>query len=163
MRRVKEGTSVVLLQSGLGNVWWADATECYCYLRNIQDLLSDGKTPCERRFGMSFNRPVIPFWSNGRISPYLCERPFDTTSVWFKSLARYIPGLWVARGWNLERRHCIRRHWRIGGDRRIWTPRQKAQCKGSVNADEGWQFLYLRSQMEQSKSLEEISVWEHRP
>ena len=35
--------------------------ECYCYLRNVQDLLSDGKTPCERRFGMPFNGPVIPF------------------------------------------------------------------------------------------------------
>ena len=35
--------------------------ECYCCLRNIQDLLSDGKTPCERRFGMPFNGPVIQF------------------------------------------------------------------------------------------------------
>ena len=32
-----------------------------CDLRNIQDLLSDGKTPHERRFGMPFNGPVIPF------------------------------------------------------------------------------------------------------
>ena len=61
VRRVKEGTSAVLLQSGLGNEWWADSMECYCYLRNIQDLLSDGKTPYERRFGMPFNGPVIPF------------------------------------------------------------------------------------------------------
>ena len=61
MRRVKEGTSAVLLQSVLDNEWWADSMECYCYLRNIQDLLSDGKTPCERRFGMPFNGPVIPF------------------------------------------------------------------------------------------------------
>ena len=35
--------SAVLLQSGLDNEWWADLMECYCYLRNIQDLLSDGK------------------------------------------------------------------------------------------------------------------------
>ena len=35
--------------------------ECYCYLRNIQDLLFDGKTPYERRFGEPFNGPVIPF------------------------------------------------------------------------------------------------------
>ena len=35
--------------------------ECYCYLRNIQDLLSDGKTPYERRFGELFQRPPIPF------------------------------------------------------------------------------------------------------
>ena len=35
--------------------------ECCCYLRNIQDLLSDGKTPYERRFRMPFNGPMIPF------------------------------------------------------------------------------------------------------
>ena len=61
MRRVKEGTSAVLLQSGLGNEWWADSMERDCYLRNIQDLLSDGKRPYERRFGMPFNGPLIPF------------------------------------------------------------------------------------------------------
>ena len=41
-RRIKEGTSAVLLQSGLDEKWWADSMECYCYLRNIQDFLSDG-------------------------------------------------------------------------------------------------------------------------
>ena len=35
--------------------------ECYWYLRNIQDLLSDEKTPYETRFGMSFDGPDIPF------------------------------------------------------------------------------------------------------
>ena len=35
--------------------------ECYCYLRNIQDKFSDGKTPYERRFGMPFDGPVIPY------------------------------------------------------------------------------------------------------
>ena len=33
------------------------------YLRNIQDLLSDGKTPYERRFGKPFQGPIIPFGS----------------------------------------------------------------------------------------------------
>ena len=55
VRRGKEGTSAVLLQSGLDNEWWADSTECYCHLRNVQDLFSDGKGPYERRFGMAFN------------------------------------------------------------------------------------------------------------
>ena len=63
VRRVKEGTSAVLLQSGLDEKWWADSMECYCYLRNIQDLLSDGKTPYERRFGKPFEGPIIPFGS----------------------------------------------------------------------------------------------------
>ena len=37
--------------------------ECYTYLRNIQHLLSDGKTPYERRFGKPFGGPIIPFGS----------------------------------------------------------------------------------------------------
>ena len=37
--------------------------ECYTYLRNVTDLLSDGKTPYERRFGQPFEGPVIPFGS----------------------------------------------------------------------------------------------------
>ena len=45
VRRVKEGTSAVLLQSGLDEKWWADSMECYCHLPNIQDLLSDGRRP----------------------------------------------------------------------------------------------------------------------
>ena len=63
VRRVKEGTCAVLLQSGLDEKWWADSMECFTYLRNIQDLLSDGKTPYERRFGEPFKGPIIPFGS----------------------------------------------------------------------------------------------------
>ena len=51
VRRIEEGTSAVLSQSGLDEKW---------YLRNIQDLLSDGITPNERRFGVPFDGPVIP-------------------------------------------------------------------------------------------------------
>ena len=61
VRRVKEGTSAVLLQSGLNESWWADSMECYCYLRNIQDLLSDGKTPYERGFGEPCKGAAVPF------------------------------------------------------------------------------------------------------
>ena len=32
-------TSAVLLQSGLDEKWWADSMECYCNLRNVQELL----------------------------------------------------------------------------------------------------------------------------
>ena len=60
MRSVKEGTSAVLLQSGLDESWWADSMECCAYLRNIQDLLSDGKIPYGRQ---PFKGPIIPFGS----------------------------------------------------------------------------------------------------
>ena len=63
VRRLKEGTSAVLLQSGLNESWWADSMECYTYLRIVPDLLSDGKTPYERRFGQPLKGPIIPFGS----------------------------------------------------------------------------------------------------
>ena len=62
VRRVKEGTSAVLLQSGLNESWWADSVECYTYLRNVTDLLSDGMTPYERRFGPPFKGPIFSIW-----------------------------------------------------------------------------------------------------
>ena len=54
VRRVKEGTD---------EKWWADSMDFFTYLRNIQDLVSDGKTPYERRFGEPFQGPIIPFGS----------------------------------------------------------------------------------------------------
>ena len=65
VRRVKEGTSAVLLQSGLNESWWADSTECYTYLRNVTDNKSDGKTPYERRFGQPFKRTYYSIWFIG--------------------------------------------------------------------------------------------------
>ena len=43
VRRVGEGTSASLLQSGGHERWWSDSMECYCDLRNVQDLSADGK------------------------------------------------------------------------------------------------------------------------
>ena len=108
VRRVTEGTSAVLLQSGLDEKWVADSMECYCYL--IQDLLSDGKTQYEMRFGMLFDGPVIPF---GAMVEYhlLCAKRFiETTPVWSESLAWYIPWICIVCGENLERWLDGRRH-----------------------------------------------------
>ena len=101
VRRMKEGTSAVLLQSGLGNGWWADSVECYCYLRNIQDLLSDGKTPHERRFG-------IPF-TEQRSSITLFLRKINPDCLEQKSCLVYFSVMHYTRE-NLERRHHGRRH-----------------------------------------------------
>ena len=102
VRRVKEGTSAVLLQSGLNGSWWADSMECYTYLRNVTDLLSDGKTPYERRFGQPFNGPIIPFGSLVEVSPYNCEGPVKNPSIWKESLTWTVPRIRSLRGWNLE-------------------------------------------------------------
>ena len=86
VRRVKEGTSAVLLQSGPDENWWADSMECYTYLRNVTDLLSDGKTPYERRFGKPFEGPIIPF---GSLVQYYPISAMDQESI------------------NLERKSCL--------------------------------------------------------
>ena len=69
LRRVKEGTSSVLVQSGLQESWWAEAMGCYCYLRNAQHLLADGQTPHERRFNALFGGPIIPFGAEVKFYP----------------------------------------------------------------------------------------------
>ena len=63
VRRVKEGTSAVLLQSGLDEKWWADSMECYANLRNIQDLLSDMEKLHTKGVLEPFKGPIIPFCS----------------------------------------------------------------------------------------------------
>ena len=78
VRRAEEGTSAVLLQSGLDDKWWSDSMECYCYLRNVQDLLADGKSPYERRFGESSKGPIIPF---GALVEYLPNSERDKARI----------------------------------------------------------------------------------
>ena len=52
--------SIVAIRSGWKLV---DSMECCTCLRNIQDLLSDGKAPYEWRFGQPLKGPIIPFGS----------------------------------------------------------------------------------------------------
>ena len=49
--------------------------ECYCNLRNIQDLLSDGMTPRERRFGEPLKDLLIPFGAMVECRPYSAQDP----------------------------------------------------------------------------------------
>ena len=44
--------------------------ECYCCLRNVQDLMADGNNPNERRFEESFKRPIIPFGAMVEYYPF---------------------------------------------------------------------------------------------
>ena len=62
------------------------STECYCYLRNVQDLLADWKTPYERRFGESFIGPVFRLvqWLN--IISFLRRTSQDSTHFGLKVL-----------------------------------------------------------------------------
>ena len=75
--------------------------ECYTYLRNVTDLLSDGKTPCERRFGQPFEGPIIPFGSLVEYHPITAK---DQSRIYqfgkkvllglFLGYALYAGGIW---------------------------------------------------------------------
>ena len=93
---MKEGTSEILLQSGLNENWWADCMECYCYLRNIQDRLSNGNTPYEWRFGETFQGPIVQFWFTG-ISSHIHERPVKNPSSWEESHPLNLPPFCLKR------------------------------------------------------------------
>ena len=69
VRRIKEGTSAVLMQSGYDEKWLVDSMECYCYLRNVEEPLADEKTLYGRRFGEPFEGPVIPFGAKVEYHP----------------------------------------------------------------------------------------------
>ena len=43
LRRNKGGNVCCIVSIRLGLKWWVDSVECYCYLRNVQDLLADGE------------------------------------------------------------------------------------------------------------------------
>ena len=100
-RRVKESTAV-LLQSGLDENWWADSMECKTYLRNIQDLLSDGKSPYERRFWKPFKGPIIPFGSLVEYHPITAKDQSRIHQFGKKGLPGLFLGYALYAGGNLE-------------------------------------------------------------
>ena len=160
VRRVKEDTSAVLLQSGLNESWWADSMECYTYLRNVTDLLSDGKTPYERRFGQPLKGPIIPF---GSLVEYYPISAKDQSRIHqfgqnvlpglFLGYALYAGGIWkgdvlVA---DLEELETM-------DDGRIGNLLYKTQCeRGDISLRK--RRIYLsQSQMDESNPLEEIKT-----
>ena len=47
--------------------------ECFSYLLNVTDLLSDGKTSFKKRFGQPFNGPIVPFGSLVEYYPIIAK------------------------------------------------------------------------------------------
>ena len=75
--------------------------ECYCYLRNIQDFLSDWKILYERRFGMPSEGPVVPFGAMVECHPISAKdisrvQPFGPKVLLgiFLGYACFAGGLW---------------------------------------------------------------------
>ena len=61
MKKVKGGTACALVQSGLDEAWWDKAMFCFCFLKNVVDILNNDETAHERRFEIDYLGPLIPF------------------------------------------------------------------------------------------------------
>ena len=155
VRRVKEGTSAVLLQSGLNESWWAGSKECYTYLRNVTDLFSDGNTPYERRFRQPFKGPIIPF---GSLVEYHAKTAKDQSRIHqfgktvlpglFFGYALYAGGTWkgdvlVADLVELETMDASEIYSKRLNAKEVIFPKEKEN-------------LFFQSKMEESNTLEEI-------
>ena len=134
----KKGTSAVLLQSGPDNEWWADSHGMLLQSAKHSRSLVRWEDTTWKAVRNAIEWTSYPVWSNGRISPYFCQRPVATASVRSKSLARWIPWICVVRGRIWKGDVMVADIEELEADGRIWTPRPKAQCKGSVNANERW-------------------------
>ena len=78
-----------------GQILWS----AFTHLRNIQDLLSDGKTPYERRFGQPFEGLIIPFGSLVEYHPMTAKdqsriHQFGKLLGLFLGYALYAGGIW---------------------------------------------------------------------
>ena len=107
----------------------ADSMECYTYLRNVQDLLSDGKTLYERLFGEPFQRTNHSVWFIGWVSSYNCQGPVKNPLIWKESLTWIVPRIRTVRKENVEGWRTGCRPWGVGDDGRIGNLLEKTQCE----------------------------------
>ena len=98
VRRVKEGTSSVLVQSGLQVSWWAVAMECCCYLRNVQALIADGQTLCERRFQFTSRWADHSIWSMIKLLSNVIRRPRSSAHQFG---TKVLPGILIGYALNV--------------------------------------------------------------
>ena len=76
--------------------------ECYTNLRNVTDLLSDGRRLMKRRFGQPFKVSIIPFGSLVEYHPRTAKGPVKNPSIWKESITWIVPRIRSVRGGNLE-------------------------------------------------------------
>ena len=154
VRRVKGGTSAVMLQSFLNESWWVDSIECHTYLRNVTDLLSDGKTPYERRFGKPCKGPIIPFGSLVEYYPITAKDQSRIHQFGKKVLPGLFLGyaLYAGRFWKGDVLIADLEELETMDESEIYSKRLNA--KEVIFPKQG-EFIF-QTQVDESKPLEEI-------
>ena len=128
-RRIKEGTSAVLSQSGLNEKWWADSMECDCYLQKRSRPPGGWENTLRKAIRRTIEMPNDSFFgSNGWMLSEICWRPVMAPPIWQDSFTWKVPRLCSNRGENVERRCSGRRHWGAGKFGRVRNPR-RLKCK----------------------------------
>ena len=90
-----------LFESGLNDEWWAHAGRCFCFYRNVVDILAPEygrpeETAFKRRFGYDFRGPLINFGAEILYKP-ISEADKSRTHQMSAKLLRVF--LWVM--WNV--------------------------------------------------------------
>ena len=164
VHRLKEGTSAVLLQWGLDEKWWADSMEWYCYLRNVEDCLSNEKKKLRAAIWRTIQRTSNSFRIDDWVSYYyllkthrdcICQRPVKNPSKMVrKSYLVYSLDMHCMRAESGKETAWSRtwRSWKVLDASEI----RETQCNGSHHVENLSKFSYSRSQMEQSSCLEQI-------
>ena len=91
VRSVKEGTSAILLQSGLDERRWQILWNAVAICEMSKTSWQMGKTPYERRFGEPFKGPIIPF---GAMVEYHPSSPKDQMRI-HQFGKKVLPGIFL--------------------------------------------------------------------
>ena len=101
VRRVKEGTSAVLLQSGLNDSWWRDSMECYTCVRNVTDYYLMGTRLLKVLLGNHL-KELFFYLVHWLSITQNCGGSVANPSFWKESLNWIVPRIRSVRGGNLE-------------------------------------------------------------
>ena len=149
--------AAVLLQSGLNESWWADSMECYTYLRNVTDLLSEGKTPMKDVLGNHLKDRLFHLVHWLSITLQLRRTSQESINLEGKSYLDCSSDTHCTRE-EFGRVACwlqTLRSWRRWTDREIYSKRLNA--KEVIFPKEKGEFIFP-SQMDESNPLEEIKT-----
>ena len=164
----------------MDEIWWSGSMDCYCYLRNVQDLVADGRTPCERRFGGPF---LGPFRSEQwlKVFRFLHTTSHGSTNLVRKACQEYFSDtLWLreriskgdifgCRHWGAGKIGRVRNlRWKGPNAKEItskkkWifhipSRRRHGQIAPRINSEAVWSCWEWRSQRRTSKKLRWVST-----
>ena len=91
VRRVKEGTSAVLLQSGLNESWWGRFYGMLHLSSKRHRSIIWWEDALWKTFWATIKRTDYSIWFIGWVSPFNCEGSVKKPSIWKESLTWIVP------------------------------------------------------------------------